>query len=151
MFDLQTILKNNGINSQRDSDGVFKLPDGYFAWQPGRQSLVLNSQRNLKRFQEDRVVERKILSSSLWSELKKQPCVLLVDGSSIRELLQKIRLETQNASMFLPMFAPILEEANAIGVSIATDKQMKVRSVVACNDTNGVKRFSKLANRPLSL
>lgn len=148
MQDLQTALKNAGAAAVSTSESTAEL-DGNVIWQPDRQTLVVNSQRNIQRFQEGRKADTRLFDSSVWNEIKDQPAVLIADGVPVRSLLSAFRQQPNVGAMMLPLVAPIVDEAKTMGIALTATKELKVRALVACSDKKGTEVVQETATSTL--
>lgn len=145
MQDLQTVLKNAGAAVVSTSESTVELPDGNFVWQPDRQTLVVNSQHNIQRFQEGRKADTRLFDSSVWNEIKDQSAVVIADGVPVRSVLNAFRQQPNAGAMMLPLFSPIVDEAKTMGIALSATKEFKVRALVACTDKKGTEVVSETA------
>lgn len=130
---------------------VYELPNDICIWQPNENSLVINNKRNIQRFIEGRKVERKLTNTAIWKQLQDQPAVLLLDGEIPRSMLSRFRQDPNFSVQFLPVFAPIIDEADMMGVAVSVGSQFKVTALAQCSDDKGVQVVQETASAAIVL
>ena len=106
-------------------------------WKPDDRTIVLGTKRNVERWIQGRQLDLKLANSEIWAKLKDRPLLAICEGQVARNWLRGTQSATGPGSMLTSSFAPIVDEAEVLGVAASTDNAWSLTALAKSTDSKG--------------